>query len=83
MQPGSGAASSLGDQIKTDSSFLSHIDPRLAKPFLVGFSESAVTVFTWAGVVVAVAFVLSFFIKAPALRNTSASQENAAAAAAH
>ena len=77
------AHSSLGDQIKTDSSFLSHLDPRLARPFLVGFADSAVTVFFWATLVVAVAFVLSFFIKAPALRNTSASQDAAAAAAGH
>ena len=82
----SGAASGLGDQLKTDSSFLSHLDPRLARPFIVGFSNSAVQVFIWASVVVAVAFVMSFWVKAPALRDTSASQEAreaAAAASAH
>ncbi len=83
MQPGSGAAAGLGDKIKTDSSFLTHIDKRLAQPFLDGFASSASTVFTWAAVVVAVGFVMSFFVKAPALRNTSASAEAAAAAAAH
>jgi hypothetical protein len=82
----SGAAGDLGDQLKTDSSFLSHLDPRLARPFIVGFSNSAVQVFIWASVVVAVAFVMSFWVKAPALRDTSASQEAreaAAAASAH
>ncbi len=75
------AASGMGDAIKTDSSFLSHLDPRLARPFLVGFSDSAVQVFFWASIVVAVAFVMSFFVKAPALRNTSASEEAAMSAA--
>jgi len=78
-----GGGSSLGDQLKTDSSFLNNIDPRLARPFEVGFAESAVQVFVWGSVAVAIAFVLSFFIKAPPLRETSASQEAAAAAANH
>ena len=78
-----GDASALGDQLKTDSSFLTNLDPRLARPFIVGFSNSAVQVFIWASIVVAVAFVMSFFVKAPALRETSASQEAAAQAAAH
>ena len=77
-----GGGSSLGDQLKTDSSFLNNIDPRLARPFEVGFAESAVQVFVWGSVAVAIAFVLSFFIKAPPLRETSAAQEAAAAAAA-
>jgi hypothetical protein len=86
MQMSSGKLSGLADQIKTDSSFLSTLDPRLSRPFMVGFAESATQVFFWAAVVVAVAFVMSFFIKAPALRETSASQEamrEAQAGAAH
>ena len=85
-QMASGQGANIGEQIKTDSSFLSHLDPRLARPFLVGFAESATQVFFWAAIVVAVAFVMSFFIKAPALRETSASQEamrEAQAGAAH
>ena len=78
-----GGSSDLGEQLKTDSSFLNNLDPRLARPFEVGFADSAVQVFIWASVVIAVAFVLSFFVKAPALRETSASQEAAAQAAAH
>ena len=75
-----GGGTTLGDQLKTDSSFLNNIDPRLARPFEVGFAESAVQVFVWGSVAVAIAFVLSFFIKAPPLRETSAAQEAAAAA---
>lgn len=85
-QMASGQVSGLADQIKTDSSFLSDLDPRLSRPFMVGFAESATQVFFWAAIVVAVAFVMSFFIKAPALRETSASQEamrEAQAGAAH
>ena len=79
----SGGGTELGEQLKTDSSFLNDLDPRLARPFEVGFADSAVQVFVWAAVVVGVAFVMSFFVKAPALRETSASQEAAAQAAAH
>ncbi|MFM6963541.1 MAG: MDR family MFS transporter [Micrococcales bacterium] len=79
---GSGQAN-FGDQLKTDSSFISKLPKQIKDPILQGFADSAVTVFTWAAVVVAVAFALSFFIKAPALRNTSASQDAAAAAAGH
>jgi len=75
MQMSSGKFEGLSEQIKTDSSFLSNLDPRLSRPFMVGFAESATQVFFWAAVVVAFAFVMSFFIKAPALRETSASQE--------
>lgn len=75
------SSTALSDQLKTDSSFLNTIDPRLARPFEVGFAESAVQVFVWGSVAVAIAFVLSFFIKAPPLRETSAAQEAAAAAA--
>ena len=77
------SSNALSDQLKTDSSFLNTIDPRLARPFEVGFAESAVQVFVWGSVAVAFAFVLSFFIKAPPLRETSAAQEAAAAAAGH
>lgn len=75
-------STALSDQLKTDSSFLNNLDPRLARPFEVGFADSAVQVFIWASIVASVAFVLSFFVKAPPLRETSAAQEAAAAAAA-
>jgi EmrB/QacA subfamily drug resistance transporter len=71
----------LGDKLNGDSSFLSNLDPRLARPFLMGFADSAVTVFICAAAVVAVAFAMSFFIKAEPLRTKSASAEAAAASA--
>ena len=74
-QPGS-------PDLSTDSSFLTTLDPRLARPFLDGFANSAVLVFVSAAAVVAVAFALSFIIKAPALREKSAAEEAAAAASA-
>jgi hypothetical protein len=70
-----------GVDLSTDSSFLTGLDSRLARPFLEGFASSAVLVFMSAAAVVAVAFVLSFVIKAPALRNKSAAEEKASAAA--
>ena len=74
-QPGS-------PDLSTDSSFLTTLDPRLARPFLDGFAHSAVLVFISAAAVVAIAFALSFIIKAPALREKSAAEEAAAAASA-
>jgi len=73
----------LGDKLNGDSSFLNHLDPRLARPFLMGFADSAVVVFQWAAAVVAIAFVMSWFIKVAPLREKSASAEAAAASAAH
>jgi EmrB/QacA subfamily drug resistance transporter len=46
-----------------DSSFLQHADPRLARPYLVGFSSSMDTVFLIAALVIAAAFVLLLFLK--------------------
>ncbi|WP_374009079.1 MDR family MFS transporter [Leifsonia sp. LS-T14] len=60
-----------------DTSFLNNADPRLAKPFLVGFNASAVQVYWVAMIVVLIAFVLSLFFKTPPLRAKSALQEAA------
>jgi EmrB/QacA subfamily drug resistance transporter len=81
----SGNMAELGTKLNTDSSFLNNLDPRLARPFLIGFADAGVTVFSIAAGVVAIAIVLAIFTKAPALRTKSASQEaaQAAAAAAH
>jgi EmrB/QacA subfamily drug resistance transporter len=72
----------IGDKLNGDSSFLSTIDPVLARPFLVGFADSSISVFVIAAAVVAVAFVMSFFVKASPLRKKSAAEENADAAVA-
>ncbi len=71
------ATAELGDKLNTDSSFLTGLDPALSKPFLVGFSNAALDVFYAASGVVAVAFILSFFVKAIPLRTKSAAEEKA------
>lgn len=76
-----GDMASLSERLNTDSSFLTNLDPRLARPFLVGFSEAGVTVFWAAGLVVAVSIILAIFIKVPKLRDKSAMQEAAQSAA--
>ncbi|MFV0432491.1 MAG: DHA2 family efflux MFS transporter permease subunit [Leucobacter sp.] len=61
----------------SDTSFLTGADPRLTKPFMVGFTHSAVTIY-WVGFgVLLLAFVLSWFFKVPPLRSRSALQERA------
>lgn len=61
----------------SDTSFLTGADPRLSKPFMVGFTQSAVTIF-WVGfAVLLAAFVLSWFFRVPPLRTRSALQQRA------
>ncbi|WP_354025549.1 MDR family MFS transporter [Conyzicola nivalis] len=74
--------SAAAGSVSGDTSFLNTSDPRLSAAFLEGFANSAITVFWIALAVVLVAFVLSFFLKAPPLRAKSALQENADASAA-
>ena len=69
--------SGIGGALDGDTSFLKAADPRLAQPFLVGFNDATLTVFWVSLVIVLIAFVLSFFLKAPPLRRTSALQEAA------
>lgn len=76
----SGDMAALAGKLNTDSSFLNDLDPRLARPFLVGFADAGVTVFASAAVVVAIAIVIAVFTKAPPLREKSAMQEAASAA---
>lgn len=80
-----GNAGSLGEAIKSDSSFISELDPRLAAPFKIGFANASLAVFGTATVVILVAFAMSWFIKEVALRQKSAMAEKAdlAAAASH
>ena len=67
-----------------DSSFINHLDPRLAKPFLVGFSDSMDLVFLVASGVAVVALVLVIFLREVPLSMHSGivARERAAAAAA-
>jgi EmrB/QacA subfamily drug resistance transporter len=66
---------SAGDALDGDTSFLVGANHDLAAPFLTGFANATVTVFWVSFAVVAVAFVLSFFLKATPLRAKSALQE--------
>jgi EmrB/QacA subfamily drug resistance transporter len=72
-----GDAGGAADALNGDTSFLNTADPRLAAPFLEGFTNATVSVFWVSLAVVLVAFVLSFFLKATPLREKSALQENA------
>ncbi|MBI4939204.1 MAG: MFS transporter [Actinobacteria bacterium] len=80
------AAAASGAGATNDSSFINAMDPRLARPFVVGFADSISTVFLLATIVLAVAFVVVWFLPEEKLRTQSGiqarqSQEAAAAAA--
>ncbi|WP_148589055.1 MFS transporter [Streptomyces sp. WAC01526] len=72
-----GNADSSG--VLSDSSFIQHLDPRLAEPFKRGFADSMHTVFLMGAIVVALAFVLMWFIKEVPLRQISGLQARAQA----
>ena len=72
----------LGDKINSDSSFLNKISPEFSAPIKQAFAEATTVVFTAAAITVAVAFLLSWFIKEQELRKVSGMQERAEAAAA-
>ncbi len=82
LQSQQSGGADLGSSLNGNTEFLNTADPRLAAPFLTGFSDAAVTVFQVSLVVVLVAFVLSFFLKATPLREKSGLQETADADAA-
>ncbi len=69
-----GTSGAVGTSALQDSSFIQKLDPRLARPFLVGFADSMHPVFLTAAVVVAVAFVLVLFMKELPLRTQSGIQ---------
>ncbi|MFC5996175.1 MFS transporter [Pseudonocardia hispaniensis] len=64
--------------VLNDSSFLQHIDPRLARPFLVGFAESMTLTFAVVAGVLVLAFLLALLIKEVPLRTMSGVQARAA-----
>jgi len=67
LKAGGGAAGGVLD----NSSFLSHLDDRLARPFLDGFASSMDLVFFLAAGVMALAFALTWFLPEEKLRNES------------
>ena len=78
---GVGASGNAGGVLQ-DSSFLQHIDPRLARPFLVGFSNAMDEVFLVAAGIMFIAFVLLLFLEEVPLRTQSGIQALAAELAA-
>lgn len=61
----------LADLVATDSSFLQTISPEIAHPIQQAFTEAGDVVFMSAAAVIAVAFVLTFFVKEIPLRDKS------------
>ena len=78
---GTGVSGNAGGVLQ-DSSFLQHIDPRLARPFLVGFSNAMDAVFLVAAGVMFIAFVLLLFMEEVPLRTQSGIEALAAELAA-
>ena len=72
LTSGSGNA---GSSLDSNTQFLNGASHALSAPFLTGFSEAMVTGFWVSLVVVVIAFILSFFLKATPLRQKSAMQE--------
>jgi EmrB/QacA subfamily drug resistance transporter len=74
LRTGVNALGGAGSAVLQDSSFIQHLDPRLARPFLEGFADAMHPVFLTAAAVVAVAFVLVLFMKEIPLRTESGIQ---------
>jgi cytoskeletal protein RodZ len=55
----------------SDSSFIQQLDPRLAKPFLVGFSQAMDLVFLIGSAVMVIAFIVVWFLPHVELRSGS------------
>jgi EmrB/QacA subfamily drug resistance transporter len=79
-QSGGGAASASG--VLKDSSFLNSLDPRLARPFLEGFSDSMDLVFLVGAAVMVFGFITLLFLPHVELRSGSAYSERGASDAA-
>ncbi|NNM47343.1 MDR family MFS transporter [Knoellia koreensis] len=77
---GSGVSGAGGDVLK-DSSFLNQLDPRLAKPFLQGFSDSMDLVFLVGSGVMVVGFLVMLLLPHVELRGGSAYSERGTAEA--
>ncbi|MDQ2698902.1 MAG: MFS transporter, partial [Actinomycetota bacterium] len=78
LPTGGSGGDSLTGSLDGNTAFLNGADPNLTAPFLDGFANATVTVFWVSAIIVLVAFVLSFFLKAQPLRERSALQESLA-----
>jgi hypothetical protein len=74
-RPGGGSGAGVLD----DSSFIQHIDPRLAEPFKVGFTGSMHIVFLLGAAVMVLAFLVAAWTKEVPLRKVSGLEARAAA----
>ncbi|POX38279.1 MFS transporter [Streptomyces sp. Ru73] len=72
-----GGGSGGSTSVLNDSSFIQHLDPRLAEPFQRGFTDSMHGVFLLGAIIIAVAFVLVLFVKEVPLRQVSGLQARA------
>ncbi|MCO6010987.1 MFS transporter [Actinoallomurus purpureus] len=68
-----------GSGVLDDSSFIPHLDPRLAQPFKVGFTESMHLVFLLGAAVMVLAFLVAAWTKGVPLRKVSGLEARAAA----
>ncbi len=75
MKAGGTSGGGGGVNPLADSSFLNQIDPRLAKPFLVGFAESMDLVFLLGSFVALAAFLWTLQLPHVELRTASAYQQ--------
>jgi len=71
----SGGSAGSGSGVLKDSSFLSSLDPRLAKPFLQGFSDSMDLVFLVGSGVMVFGFLVMWLLPHVELRSGSAYSE--------
>lgn len=75
INSGDGSSEVTTEGSSSDTSFLEGADPRLTKPFMVGFNESVVTIYWVALGVMLLAFVITWFFRVPPLRTRSALEE--------
>ncbi|WP_425828095.1 MFS transporter [Streptomyces fractus] len=76
MLKGSGGG---GSGVLSDSSFIQHLDPRLAEPFKQGFADAMHVVFLIAAGVIVLAFLMVLWTKEVPLRKMSGLQAREAA----
>ncbi|MGD6755221.1 MFS transporter [Streptomyces sp. BH105] len=76
MLKGSGGG---GSGVLSDSSFIQHLDPRLAEPFKQGFADAMHVVFLIAACVIVLAFLMVLWTKEVPLRTMSGLQAREAA----
>jgi len=70
-QIGGGGGGGAAVNPLSDSSFIQQVDPQLAKPFLVGFSQAMDLVFLIGSAVMVIAFVVVWFLPHVELRSAS------------